>query len=72
MNYLSKPITGLITKTSQLFSGRVKTLINFCVSVTEYRISCHLFREHSDSGSQIPTRQTVKKLSTINKSIRIN
>jgi len=24
MNYLSKPITGLTTKISQLFSGRVK------------------------------------------------
>jgi len=26
MNYLSKPITGLTTKISQLFSGRVKII----------------------------------------------
>lgn len=35
MNYLSQPITGLLSKTSQLFSGRVKTLINFGTGVTE-------------------------------------
>jgi len=29
MNYLSKPITGLTTKISQLFSGRVSSLIIF-------------------------------------------
>ncbi|MFL6418336.1 MAG: hypothetical protein ACJ71P_02825 [Nitrososphaeraceae archaeon] len=29
MNYLSQPITGLLLKTSQLFSGRVITLLNF-------------------------------------------
>jgi len=29
MYYLSQPITGLLTKTSQLFSGRVNSLFSF-------------------------------------------
>ena len=35
MYYLSQPLTGLLTKTSQLFSGRVKTKDNFGTGVTE-------------------------------------
>jgi len=34
MNYLSKPITGLTTKISQLFSGRVIALSVMSASVT--------------------------------------
>jgi len=34
MNYLSQPITGLLSKTSQLFSGRVKSLMNFSSGLT--------------------------------------
>ncbi len=30
INYLSKPITGLINKTSQLFLGRVISLLGTC------------------------------------------
>jgi len=34
MNYLSKQITGLLTKTSQLFSGRVIIQFGFISSLT--------------------------------------
>jgi hypothetical protein len=37
MIYLHQPITGFITKTSQLFSGRVIKLINFGTGVTELK-----------------------------------
>jgi len=34
MYYLSQPLTGLLTKTSQLFSGRVKSLLSFSSGLT--------------------------------------
>jgi hypothetical protein len=34
MNYLSQPITGLLTKTSQLFSGRVTKLFGYSSGLT--------------------------------------
>ena len=34
MNYLSQPITGLSTKISQLFSGRVKAMLGLGPSLT--------------------------------------
>jgi len=34
MNYLSKPITGLTTKISQLFSGRVKIAVSNSLGLT--------------------------------------
>jgi len=39
MFYLSQPLTGLITKNSQLFSGRVSSLIGFSSSrrITPHR-----------------------------------
>jgi hypothetical protein len=33
MFYLSQPLQGLLLKTSQLFSGRVKSLISFSLSL---------------------------------------
>jgi len=40
MNYLSKPITGLTTKISQLFSGRVTTsgLANAGLTKMQYQL----------------------------------
>jgi hypothetical protein len=45
MFYLSQPITGLLTKTSQLFSGRVTFQLSICTgwTINEYPAIANTF-----------------------------
>jgi len=70
MIYLHQPIAGLLTKTSQLFSGRVISLISFSSGCTDKAkqqniTSTTLTLLSSDSGSRITEYQHKQKALTV-------
>jgi len=57
MIYLHQPITGFITKTSQLFSGRVKALFSCNYRLTEFYQQQMLPSATKQESTTVPARR---------------